>query len=164
MFSNAHYAQLTQIAIYSQLVAVLDDLKDEKAECHSCEMGKTLVWTEETGKVWLSVRRFPYISVNATVKVTPLWQEYMEDRKRTGIAGFFFDEEEDLCEFRVYTMGDRMAAAREMQILNHFRLNWRQIKEDRRLALAMGLHSRLGAGSPIALLEDCILQAIAKLL
>ena len=150
---------------FEQLVAVLNELKDEKAECHSGEIGKTLVWNEETGKVWLTVRKFPYLSVNATVKTTPLWQAYMDDRERNGIRHcFYFDVCEHVCEFRVNSIAEMMVAARKMQTLNWFRLNWLQQKTDRRLVLAMGLHSRLGAGSPIARLEDGIVQAIAKLL
>lgn len=160
-----HVMTPERTVFFEQLVAVLDKLKDEQAECHSDEMGTTLVWNEETGKVWLTVRKFPYLSVNATVKTTQLWQAYMDDCESNGFThSFYFDEDEDVCEFRVNNVAEMMLAAREMQTLNWFRLNWLQQKTDRRLVLAMGQHPRLGAGNPIATLDDGIVQAIAKLL
>lgn len=159
------FQQVMQETIFLALMEYLEELKDEKVECTPGDIGQTLEWTEETGKVKLTVRKLPFLSVNATVKTTPLWQEYMDNRLRNGIRPrFYFDEDEDVYEFRVNNVADVTAAAREMQYLNWLRLNWLQQKTDRRLVLAMGLHSRLGAGSPISNLEDGILQAIAKLL
>ncbi len=98
---------------FTQLLGVLEELKDEQAAGHSCEVGRTLVWDQETGNVLLSVRRFPYLSVNVTVKTTPLWEEYMEDRERNGIRNrFYFDDFEDVFEFRVQNVGDLLCAER----------------------------------------------------
>lgn len=150
---------------FEQLLGVLEELKDEQATEHTCEIGKTLVWDEETGKVLLTVRKVPYLSVNVTVKTTPLWEEYMDDRERNGMHNrFYFDEFEDAFEFHVNGVDDLLCAAREMHHLNWLRLNWLQQKTNRRVVLAMGRHSRLGADSLLAELDDGILQIVASML
>ena len=148
---------------FTQLIAQLETLKDENAKEYSSSMSKTLEWDEETGKVLLTVRNFPYLSVNVSVMTTPLWEEYMDDRDRNGIQNqFYFDDFEDAYEFHVNNPMDLLCAAREMRFLNWLRLNWLQQKTDRRTVLAMGVHSRLGAGSPLALLDAGILETIAQ--
>lgn len=150
---------------FNELLGVLKELKDEQATEYSDKYGKTLVWDEETGKVLLTVRKFAYVSVNVTIKTTPLWEEYMDDRERNGIrTRFYFDQFEDVFEFRVKDFFDLVCAAREMRHLNWLRLNWLQQKTNRRVVLAMGRHSRLGADSLLAGLDDGILQIVASML
>ena len=150
---------------YTQLLGVLAELKDDQAVEHSGGVGRTLVWDDETGKVLLTVRRFPFLSVNVTVKTPPLWMEYMEDRDRNGIRNrFYFDDFEDVFEFRVQNVADLICAANEMHYLNWVRLNWFRLKTERRMALAMGKHSRLGAGSQLAQMHDNVLQVIGLLI
>ena len=51
-----------------------------------------------------------------------------------------------------------------MHHLNWLRRNWLQQKTDRRMVLAMGKHSRLGASSRLAVLDDNVLRVIASML
>ena len=93
--------EFSEIA-YTQLIHLLEDLKDEQAAMHSHRMGETLAWNDETGKVLLTVRNFPYLSVNVTVKTPQLWKRYTESRERMGIRNrFYFDEEESPDEMPV---------------------------------------------------------------
>jgi hypothetical protein len=148
---------------FTQLIAQLETLKDENAKEDSSRMGKTLSWNEKTGKVFLTVRNFPYLSVNVSVMTTPLWKEYMDSRELNSIENqFYFNEHEDAYEFHVNTPLDLICAIKEMRFLNWLRLNWLQQKTDRRTVLAMGAHPRLGVDSPLALLDAGILEAIAK--
>ena len=159
-----------QATLFAQLVAILDGLNnsDEKNLYNSWENGTTVVWTDEEGlgQIQLTVWNYPgYLCVRSHVQVTPVWQEYMTDRERNNInSGFCFDEEEGDSEFGVNNEADATMAIREMQRLNWIRLNWRQ-QIERRLVLAMGMHSRLGEKSKIALIpEDKIVEIIGKLI
>ena len=148
---------------FTKLIAQLETLKDENAKEYSSSMGKTLEWDEETGKVLLTVRNFPYLSVNVSVMTTPLWEEYMDSRELNSIEKqFYFDEFEDAYEFHVNTPLDLSCVVREMRFLNWLRLNWLRQKTDRRTVLAMGAHPRLGVDSPLALLDAGIFEVIAK--
>lgn len=44
--------------------------------------------------------------------------------------------------------------------VNHVHLEWKAYRQPRVLAVAMGAHSRLGAGSPLFALDEPILQQI----
>ena len=152
---------------FTQLIAQLETLKDENAKENSSSMGKTLEWDEETGKVLLTVRNFPYLSVNVSVMTTPLWEEYMDNRERQGLPYtdmFCYDGCEDTFIFRVDSQAKCDIALREIRVLNSVRLNWCQLKTDRHLVLAMGAHTRLGAASPLALLDADTREAIAHMM
>ena len=155
---------------FAQLIDVLNTLKDEQAVEHSSEIGKTLVWDGETGDVKITVRSWPFLSVNVTVKTSPLWREYMDsrgenrDNQELIPNRFYFDDSEDVCEVRVHNVYQMMCAANEMEHLNRIRLDWPRQKNDRHTVLAMGTHHRLGADSPLAVLDDNVMQIIAQML
>ena len=166
---HAMTTPFTQTA-FAQLIDVLNTLKDEQAAEHSSAIGKTLEWDEETGNVRITVRSWPYLCVNVTVKTSPLWREYMDNRGEYRDSQelipnrFYFDDAEDVCEVRVHNVHQMMCAAREMLHLNRIRLDWPKQKTDRHTALAMGTHPRLGADSPLAVLDANVMQIIAQML
>jgi hypothetical protein len=166
---HAMTTPFTQTA-FAQLIDVLNTLKDEQAAEHSSAIGKTLEWDEETGNVRITVRSWPYLCVNVTVKTSPLWREYMDsrgenrDNQELIPNRFYFDDSEDVCEVRVHNVHQMMCAAREMLHLNRIRLDWPKQKTDRHTALAMGTHPRLGADSPLAVLDANVMQIIAQML
>jgi hypothetical protein len=148
-----------------QLIRVLEDLKDEQAVMHSHRMGKTLAWNDDTGKVLLTIRNSTYLSVNVTVKTSQLWKRYNESRERMGIRHrFYFDEEERPDEVPVRNDIDLIQVGTEMRFLNDLRRNWFKQLADRRMALAMGAHSRLGADSQLLALDGNVLNLIGMLL
>ena len=159
--------------LYRTLVVILDNIKDEESECHANPYYQTVEWDYGVdGEIKMTARNTPYLCVMTTVTVTPLWREYMDDRERNNIhptIRFNFDEKEEVYEYRVNNAADMLKVGREMKVLNTLRLNWRQeqimIMIDRRLALAMGLHARLGEKSKIALIpNEHVIETIGKLL
>ncbi len=160
-------AQFQQTAL-TQLIKVLDELKDEKVTEQSFFLGKRLAWKDETGEVVLTVCNMPFLdhlSVHATVNVAPLREQYMEDRELNGISKrFYFDDYEQFFEFPVQNVYDLLRAMQEMRYLNWLRLNWTQQKTDRQMLLAMGAHSRLGAESQLAVLDENVLNMIGLML
>ncbi len=146
---------------FIQLSNVLKGLKDERAAMHSHRMGKTLAWNDETGKVLLTVRNFPSLAVNVKVETTLLWKEYMDSRKHIRNR-FYFDDENHAHEVPVRNSDDVICVSMEMRYLDWLRLNL--FKEPRRMALAMGAHSRLGADSQLLALDGNVLNLIGMLL
>jgi hypothetical protein len=146
---------------FIQLVRVLEELKDEQAALHSHRMGKTLAWNHETGTVMLTVRKSLSVAVNVKVETTLLWKKYMDGRKLIHNR-FYFEEGKQTDEVHVRNETDVSCMSREMRYLNWLRLNL--FKEPRRMALAMGAHSRLGADSQLLTLDGNVLTLIGMLL
>ena len=146
---------------YIQLVRVLEELKDEQAALHSHRMGKTLAWNDETGTVMLTVRKSLSVAVNVKVETTLLWKQYMDGRKLIHNR-FYFEEGKQTDEVPVRNETDVSCMSWEMRYLNWLRLNL--FKEPRRMALAMGAHSRLGAESQLLALDGNVLNLIGMLL
>ena len=149
---------------FIQLVRVLEELKDEQAALHSHRMGKTLAWNHETGTVMLTVRKSLSVAVNVKVETTLLWKEYMDGRKLIHNR-FYFEEGKQTDEVAVRNETDVSCMSREMRYLNELRLDLLDLfKEPRRMALAMGAHSRLGADSQLLALDGNVLNLIGMLL
>ena len=147
--------------LFMQLGRVLEELKDEQAALHSHRMGKTLAWNHETGTVMLTVRKSLSVAVNVKVETTLLWKEYMDGRKHIRNR-FYFDDENHAHEVPVRNSDDVICVSMEMRYLDWLRLNL--FKEPRRMALAMGAHSRLGADSQLLALDGNVLNLIGMLL
>lgn len=149
---------------FIQLVRVLEELKDEQAALHSHRMGKTLAWNHETGTVMLTVRKSLSVAVNVKVETTLLWKKYMDGRKLIHNR-FYFEEGKQTDEVHVRNSADVSCMSREMRYLNELRLDLLDLfKESRRMALAMGAHSRLGADSQLLALDGNVLNLIGMLL
>jgi hypothetical protein len=147
--------------LFIQLSNVLKDLRDEQAALHSHGMGKTLAWNHETGKVMLTVRKSLSVAVNVKVETTLLWKKYMDGRKHI-CNRFYFEEGKQTDEVHVRNSDDVICVSMEMRYLNGLRLDL--FKEPRRMALAMGAHSRLGADSQLLALDGNVLNLIGMLL
>jgi hypothetical protein len=85
----------------------------------------------------------------------------MDTRKFTRDR-FYFDEGKQSHEVPVRNDADVICVSVEMRYLNWLRLNL--FKEPRRMALAMGAHSRLGADSQLLALDGNVLNLIGQLL
>ena len=123
-------------------------------------MSKRVGWRHDG--VYINVSNFP-AKVEVQVCSIHIREEYDAARTVDGINHrFYIDKNTGLDTFMVYNDRDLAVVKKEMCFLNFVRLNWRQMRTDRRTVLAMGVHPRLGAGSPLALLDADILETIAQ--
>jgi len=122
---------------------------------------KTVDWALDG--VHVSISSHPG-KVEALVNSVDIREEYALARQGVFHQFYLRKETDDTSAFMVYNDRDLAVATQEIRFLNWLRLNWRQRRTERRATLALAGHPRLGADSPLSLLDADILVIIAGFL
>ena len=122
---------------------------------------KTVDWARDG--VHVSISSHPG-KVEALVNSVDIREEYALARQGVFHQFYLRKETDDTSAFMVYNDRDLAVATQEIRFLNWLRLNWRQRRTERRATLALAGHPRLGADSPLSLLDADILVIIAGFL